>query len=777
MSIVNMARLMNTPSPLVLVTATALLWAGCTPSPTATGDLEQDKKLAELQAQIEGLNAQSQQLRQELAERELALKSSEEQARLNALDTQRARLEEKERILAQERAELEAERSRAIAAEPDLMPPAQGPSSQAPSDTGSSGGYEVFYDSLASEGEWFDSTDYGYIWRPNVVVRQPGWRPYVDGRWVYTDAAWTWESNEPFGWATYHYGRWVLLASSGWCWVPGTEWAPAWVSWQANDDYIGWAPLPPEASFDRGRGISAELAVSYNTGPTLYNFVEVTEFGEDTYLGRIVEPSRNLTILYQTTNITRLSWNNTIIVNHGPSYDRIRPRTRNKLDTYRLDFQRSDRVDSRRKNNFVRGDRLTVAAPVIDRIDRSENPPRPARISKKIVQTEREKGWRGVSAQDRERIINRPNRIAKPSAATSSEDPAPTPRDQTASPGADATPSGTSPAIRKPANRQEQIGQRVAQEQARRRAEAERQRVTPLPESLSEEDISLNRPHQVPGRKAPDPNLRGDPVSEKIEKPASPTDPVPAPTAEPDRPTRPRSTGPVDPNGQDRGVRPGSRPETGERPNSEGDQQENRPIEQIRQQELGETRALEKDQRRQRDVAEQTANAEREAQREAQQNADREAQRNAQREAQQNAEREAQRNAQREAQQNAEREAQRNAQREAQQNAEREAQRNAQREAQQNAEREAQRNAQREAQQNAEKEARRNQEIQARQNEAQQQQRAEREQQREAARQREASEKANQQRPRRDTRNSPAPTEESSDEQPREQRMFRGQSL
>jgi uncharacterized protein YraI len=34
-------------------------------------------------------------------------------------------------------------------------------------------------------------------------------RPYTVGRWVFTDRyGWMWASSEPFGWATYHYGRW-----------------------------------------------------------------------------------------------------------------------------------------------------------------------------------------------------------------------------------------------------------------------------------------------------------------------------------------------------------------------------------------------------------------------------------------------------------------------------------------------------------------------------------------------------------------------------------------
>src|SRR5688572_32433779 len=41
-----------------------------------------------------------------------------------------------------------------------------------------------------------------------------------------TDDGWFWDSDERFGWATYHYGRWINHRYYGWVWVPGTEWAP-----------------------------------------------------------------------------------------------------------------------------------------------------------------------------------------------------------------------------------------------------------------------------------------------------------------------------------------------------------------------------------------------------------------------------------------------------------------------------------------------------------------------------------------------------------------------
>src|SRR6187401_2124723 len=102
-----------------------------------------------------------------------------------------------------------------------------------------------FNDNLADQGSWIDVADYGYCFQPNVAMSDSTWRPYADGYWAYTDAGWTWVSYEDFGWATYHYGRWMRIRGRGWVWVPGREWGPAWVSWRTGGDYVGWAPLPP----------------------------------------------------------------------------------------------------------------------------------------------------------------------------------------------------------------------------------------------------------------------------------------------------------------------------------------------------------------------------------------------------------------------------------------------------------------------------------------------------------------------------------------------------
>jgi hypothetical protein len=99
----------------------------------------------------------------------------------------------------------------------------------------------TFRSALAPYGSWVDFPGHGPVWRPAVAA---GWRPYLHGRWVWTDAGWYWVSDEPWGWGPYHYGRWGH-DSVGWYWAPGYEWAPAWVDWRYSATVVGWAPLAP----------------------------------------------------------------------------------------------------------------------------------------------------------------------------------------------------------------------------------------------------------------------------------------------------------------------------------------------------------------------------------------------------------------------------------------------------------------------------------------------------------------------------------------------------
>ncbi len=103
----------------------------------------------------------------------------------------------------------------------------------------------MFYDALSAYGNWVDYGNYGPVWYPTQGVTQ-NWRPYVDGRWVPTDDGWVFETGEPWGWATYHWGNWMPTSEYGWVWSPGSTWYPSTAAWRTSDEYVGWAPIPPD---------------------------------------------------------------------------------------------------------------------------------------------------------------------------------------------------------------------------------------------------------------------------------------------------------------------------------------------------------------------------------------------------------------------------------------------------------------------------------------------------------------------------------------------------
>ena len=168
-----------------------------------------------------------------------------------------------------------------------------------------------FYEPLAPQGEWVVVGSYGRCWRPARVARD--WRPYCNGNWQRTDAGWYWVSDEPWAWATYHYGRWDYTDQYGWYWVPQTQWAPAWVSWHEGGGYVGWAPLQPSVT------ISVNGFVGFNQAriaPRAYVFVEQRRFLEPIRPTTVV--INNTTIINKTVIISNTKVVNNTVINEGP---------------------------------------------------------------------------------------------------------------------------------------------------------------------------------------------------------------------------------------------------------------------------------------------------------------------------------------------------------------------------------------------------------------------------------------------------------------------------
>jgi hypothetical protein len=176
-------------------------------------------------------------------------------------------------------------------------------------------------------GQWVETREYGRCWVP---ARRPhGWRPYTVGRWEYTDQrqwAWVSEGDETgFGVVTYHYGRWYEDPYHGWVWVPGSTWAPAWVSWREGGGYAGWAPLPPRVR----DGYRVTTTVDRYIPNDRYVFVEQRYMASPRIHEHVVQ--NNVTIINQTTNITNITYVNNRVVNRGVDVVHVEQASQKKI--------------------------------------------------------------------------------------------------------------------------------------------------------------------------------------------------------------------------------------------------------------------------------------------------------------------------------------------------------------------------------------------------------------------------------------------------------------
>ena len=141
-------------------------------------------------------------------------------------------------------------------------------------------------------GRWEQTPEYGALWQPAAVPI--GWAPYSTGHWAWVRPwGWTWVDDAPWGFAPFHYGRWVYHRDA-WCWSPGTYvarpvYAPALVAWMGGSRIdvsinigggppVGWFPLAPREVY----------VPSYRTSTTYVRNVNVTQVTNITNITTIV---------------------------------------------------------------------------------------------------------------------------------------------------------------------------------------------------------------------------------------------------------------------------------------------------------------------------------------------------------------------------------------------------------------------------------------------------------------------------------------------------------
>ncbi len=163
----------------------------------------------------------------------------------------------------------------------------------------------VGYDDLDDYGDWRDDSNYGHVWFPNQVA--VGWAPYHEGHWDWISPwGWTWVDDSSWGYAPFHYGRWVSVGGR-WGWVAGpvavqAVYAPALVvfigggpgGWGGN---VGWFALGPREVYVPSFHVSEAYVTRVNISSTTVTNVTVTNI-------------YRTTIINDTTNVTNITYAN-----------------------------------------------------------------------------------------------------------------------------------------------------------------------------------------------------------------------------------------------------------------------------------------------------------------------------------------------------------------------------------------------------------------------------------------------------------------------------------
>lgn len=156
----------------------------------------------------------------------------------------------------------------------------------------------IGYSDLDEYGSWDDVSEYGNVWFPTRVAND--WAPYRDGHWIWQDPwGWTWVDDSDWGFAPFHYGRWVNVRSR-WGWIPGPisvrpVYAPALVAFVGGSNFsigistgrpIGWFPLGPREIYVPPYRASRNYFTNVNITNTVINNSYITNVYNDYSSGR-----------------------------------------------------------------------------------------------------------------------------------------------------------------------------------------------------------------------------------------------------------------------------------------------------------------------------------------------------------------------------------------------------------------------------------------------------------------------------------------------------------
>jgi DNA segregation ATPase FtsK/SpoIIIE-like protein len=191
----------------------------------------------------------------------------------------------------------------------------------------------VGYEDLDGQGTWEPTPDYGAVWFPRGV--DAGWAPYHDGHWSYIEPwGYTWVDDKRWGFAPFHYGRWVSVRGA-WGWVPCPPrtagagyvrpvYAPALVAWVGVGTGVAWFALGPREVFVPSYPVSRRYANNINVSNTTVNTTVINNVYNTTIIN-------NKTVNVTNINYVNLHVPGAVAATTSQAFTTAQPMARNRV--------------------------------------------------------------------------------------------------------------------------------------------------------------------------------------------------------------------------------------------------------------------------------------------------------------------------------------------------------------------------------------------------------------------------------------------------------------
>lgn len=212
----------------------------------------------------------------------------------------------------------------------------------------------IGYEDLDDYGGWRPVPEYGTVWFPHVTV--VNWAPYRFGHWAWVSPwGWTWVDDAPWGFAPFHYGRWVFVGGA-WGWVPCPPrpvvvgvayvrpvYAPALVAWVGGPHFaagvafgggfavgvnVGWFPLGPREVFVPSYPVSRTYINNVNVSNTTVNQTVINN-----YYNTTVVNNHNVNVNNNVTNVKYVNQSvpGAVTATSGQNFSTAQPVARNMV--------------------------------------------------------------------------------------------------------------------------------------------------------------------------------------------------------------------------------------------------------------------------------------------------------------------------------------------------------------------------------------------------------------------------------------------------------------